>query len=70
MSKRNNCPRLEKKRYLIKALVLAVTAPTDKACLNAVKLADTIAATLKQYEIKYCKREAAKVLNYLGLKAP
>ena len=58
------------KRNLINALVLAVTARTDKDCLKAIKLADNFAASLKNYEIKSCKYEAQRILNSLGLKAP
>ena len=58
------------KRNLISALVLAVTAPTDKDCLKAIKLADNFASSLKKYEVKSCQFEAQRILNSLGLKAP
>ena len=58
------------KRNLINALVLAVTARTDKDCLKAIKLADAFASSLKKYEVKSCKYEAQRILNSLGLKAP
>ena len=58
------------KRNLIKALVLAVTAPTDKDCLKAIKLAEDFASSLKKYEVKSCQFEAQLILNSLGLKAP
>ena len=58
------------KRNLIKALVLAVTAPTDKDCLKAIKLAEDFASSLKKYEVKSCKYQAQMILNSLGLKAP
>ena len=58
------------KRALINSLVLAVTAPTDKDCLKAIKLADNFAASLKKYEIKSCKYEAQRILNSIGIKAP
>ncbi len=58
------------KRNLVKALVLAVTAPTKKDLKNATKLAESFAASLKKYEIKSCKYEAQRILNSLGFKAP
>ena len=58
------------KRNLINALVLAVTAPTDKDCLKAIKLAESFASSLKKYEVKSCKYEAQRILNSIGLKAP
>ena len=51
------------KRNLIKALVLAVTAPTDKDSKKAIKLAESFASRLKKYEIKSCKKEAEFILN-------
>lgn len=58
------------KRNLVKALVLAVTAPTAKDLKNATKLAESFAASLKKYEVKSCKYEAQRILNSIGLKAP
>tara|TARA_A100001388_G_scaffold66428_1_gene46696 strand:- start:2524 stop:2733 length:210 start_codon:yes stop_codon:yes gene_type:complete len=58
------------KRNLINALVLAVTAPTDKDCLKAIKLAESFASSLKKYEVKSCQLEAQRILNSIGLKAP
>jgi hypothetical protein len=45
------------------ALTLALTAPSDEACVAATQLAEQIAGQMDEVSIARCKREALKVLE-------
>jgi hypothetical protein len=45
------------------ALTLALTAPSDEACVAATQLAEQIAGQMDEVSIARCKREALKILE-------
>lgn len=56
--------RLEKTQALIKALVLAVTAPSDAKSKEVVKIAEGLANGMCKSDVEYCKEMAADRLKY------
>lgn len=51
---------------LTDALVLALTAPTDKDVDRAVALAEEIARACSEFEVFAAKRDALRRLNMIG----
>lgn len=48
---------------LTKALALAITAPTDEDCKKAVILAASIADSMTEEEVEFCKQAAIDILS-------
>ena len=54
----------------VKALVLAIEAPTDEKCEQAVELAEGFAKNLSDSQIKLGKEEAVKIVGCYGVTVP
>ena len=53
----------QNKTYLVKALVLAVTAPTQKLANECVEIGELIARRLTLQEVEDCKQVAEEMLE-------
>ena len=51
------------REVLVLALVLALTAPTDKKARKALEIAEDLARSLSAKDIKQAKKEAQKLLK-------
>ena len=54
----------------VKALVLAIEAPTDEKCEQAVELAEGFAKNLSDSQIKLGNEEAVKIVGCYGVTVP
>ena len=53
----------QNKTYLVRALVLAVTAPSQKLANECIEIGDAIATRLTKQEVEDCKQVAEEMLE-------
>ena len=57
-------------QLFVKAVVLAIDAPTDEQCEKAVELAESLARHLTSSQVEEGKKEAMEVIGCKGITCP